>query len=169
MKSLDHVHIDSENTLYLIFDNVDGYTEENNGNKYLVFASTDKNKEVLEKYTELWNEAKNQNETINGGKPIKYKKDFMKIRFELDDVALGKILGLPSMIIVTRFVFQKDSKLYPQVYLHECWYEFVNELQKVCNACAIYMILLVIFFMITINIYFQWYSRKIILILILKH
>ena len=49
----------------------------------------------------------------------------MEIRFELDDVALGKILGLPSMIIVTRFVFQKDNKLYPQVYLHECWYEFL--------------------------------------------
>ena len=93
----------------------------------------------------------------------------MEIRFELDDVALGKILGLPSMIIVIRFVFQKDNKLYPQVYLHECWYEFVNELQKVCNACAIYMMLLVIFFMISINICFQWYSRKIILILILKH
>ena len=26
-----------------------------NGHKYLTFASTDKNKEVLEKYGELWN------------------------------------------------------------------------------------------------------------------
>ena len=30
---------------------VDGYIEENNENKYLIFASTDKNKKVLEKYT----------------------------------------------------------------------------------------------------------------------
>ena len=37
-------------------------------------------KKVLEMYTKLWNEI-NQIETINGGKPIKYKKDFMKIRF----------------------------------------------------------------------------------------
>ena len=37
-------------------------------------------KKVLEKYTKLWNEI-NQIETINGGKPIKYKKDFMKIGF----------------------------------------------------------------------------------------
>ena len=49
MKSLDHVNIDSANSLYLVFDNVDGYTEESNGLKYLIFASTDKNKEVFKK------------------------------------------------------------------------------------------------------------------------
>ena len=30
-----------------------------NGNKYLIFASTDKNKEVLTKYAERWNGIKN--------------------------------------------------------------------------------------------------------------
>ena len=38
--------------------NVDGYIEENNGNKYLTFLSTDKNKKVLEKYTKLWDKIK---------------------------------------------------------------------------------------------------------------
>ena len=90
MKSLDNENIDSANRLYLIFDNVDGYIEcnsieESNGDKFLILASTNKNKEVLEKYTKLWDEIKNQIETINGGKPIKYKRDFMKIRFESDD------------------------------------------------------------------------------------
>ena len=47
----DHVHIHSVNPLYLILDEVDGYIEENNGNKYLIFASTDINKEILTKYT----------------------------------------------------------------------------------------------------------------------
>ena len=42
MESLDHVNIDSANPL--IFNHVDGYIiEENNGDKYLIFASTDKN------------------------------------------------------------------------------------------------------------------------------
>ena len=72
---------------------------------------------------------KNQIETINGGKSIKYKKDFMKIRFESDDdLPLGKILNILSLIIVTRSVFQEDNKYYPQVYLHECFYKFVEEL-----------------------------------------
>ena len=47
MRSLDHETIDSENSFYLIFNDVDGYIEESNGNKYLIFASTHKNKEVL--------------------------------------------------------------------------------------------------------------------------
>ena len=45
MRSLDHVNINSGNPLYLIFNNVDGYViEESNRDKYLIFASTNKNK-----------------------------------------------------------------------------------------------------------------------------
>ena len=47
----DYGSIHSVNPLYLIIGKADGYTEESNGNKYLAFASTDKNKEVLKKYT----------------------------------------------------------------------------------------------------------------------
>ena len=120
MKILDHVNIDSQNPLYLIFKNVDGYTEESNRDKYLMFASTDKNKELFKKYTELWNDTKNRIKTINSREPIKYKKDFMKIRFESeDDFPLGKILSIPGMIIVTRSVFQGDNKYNTRVYLHE--------------------------------------------------
>ena len=39
-----------------------------NGSKYLVFDSTDKNKEVLKKYAELWDGIKKGIETISGGK-----------------------------------------------------------------------------------------------------
>ena len=49
MKSPDNENIDNANSLYLIFNNVDAYTEESSDNKYLIFASTDKNKEVLKK------------------------------------------------------------------------------------------------------------------------
>ena len=74
MKSLDHANIDSVNPFYLIFNNVDGYIETSNGDKQLNFASKDKSKKVFTKYTELWNEIKNQIETINGGEPIKDMK-----------------------------------------------------------------------------------------------
>ena len=43
----------------MIINKVDGYVEENYGNKYLTLVSTDKNKEVLIKYTELWDKIKN--------------------------------------------------------------------------------------------------------------
>ena len=63
MKNSDHINIHSVNPLYLIIGKADGSiecssTEEKNGNKYLTFASTDKNKEALKKYTKLWNEIK---------------------------------------------------------------------------------------------------------------
>ena len=48
MKSVsDYESINSVNSLYYIVGEVDGYIEEKNGNKYLVFAFTDKSKEVL--------------------------------------------------------------------------------------------------------------------------
>ena len=95
----------------------------------MIFASTDKNKEVLEKYTELWDKIKNHIETIGGGKPIRYGIDFMKIRFESDhSLALGKILSIPVCTIAVVFVFKRDSNYYLQTHLHECLYGFINEL-----------------------------------------
>ena len=40
----------SVNPLYLRVDHVDGYTEEWGANKYLIFNSTDENKDLLKKY-----------------------------------------------------------------------------------------------------------------------
>ena len=69
-KIAESENISSVNPLYLIIGEVIGYIEENNGNKYLVFDSTDENKEVLKKYTELSDGIKNEIETINGGKKV---------------------------------------------------------------------------------------------------
>ena len=41
------------NPLYLRVDHASGYIEEKNGNKYLVFDSTDENKELIEKYNDF--------------------------------------------------------------------------------------------------------------------
>ena len=92
----------------------------------MIFASTDNNKEVLENYPELWNEIKNQIETINGGEPVECEKHFMKIRFESDNVLLVNVLSIPSMIVVVGSVFQEDKTYYPQVHLHECLHILVQ-------------------------------------------
>ena len=72
---------DSANSLYPVFNNKRAYIEENSEDKYL----TDKNREALENYTELWDEMKDQIEIISGNKPTKYGQDFMKTKFKLDD------------------------------------------------------------------------------------
>ena len=124
-KKPDHYeNIYSVNLLYLIIGKVNGYIEEKNESKYLVFDSTDENKEVLEKYTEVWDGIKNEIETINGGKKGEYDKDFIKIKFNSDNnLPLDKPLKLHLLAIIVRCVFEEDSKFYSQLYLDECLYE----------------------------------------------
>ena len=43
----------SVNPLYLLIDHASGYIEEKGVNKYLVFDSTDENKELLKKYNDV--------------------------------------------------------------------------------------------------------------------
>ena len=57
--------IHSVKPLYFIIGKVNGYINKKNGNKYLVFASADKYKEVLQKYTEFWDRIKNLIEKID--------------------------------------------------------------------------------------------------------
>ena len=92
-----------------------------NTNKYLILASTDKNKEVLTKYTKIWNEIKHLIKTINGGEAGESEKDIMKIKFNSNDnFPLNITLNLYNLTIVARSVFEDDSKYYPQVFLNEC-------------------------------------------------
>ena len=75
MKYFDHDDVHPVTPPNFIIGEVDGYNEENNGNKY-VFASTDKNKGILAKYTELWDKIKSQIEKISD-KPGEYGKDLL--------------------------------------------------------------------------------------------
>ena len=106
MKDFDYVKINSVNPLYLIIHKVDGNIKEKNGNRYLTVISKDKNKEVLIKYTELWNRIKNLIKKINY-KPGDYDEKYMKIEFTSDDnLPLNKILKLHNMTLFIRSVFQ---------------------------------------------------------------
>ena len=56
----------SVNPLYLRINHANGYIEEKNRNKYLVFDSIDKNKELLKKYADVWDGIKCEIKTISG-------------------------------------------------------------------------------------------------------
>ena len=108
------------NPLYLIIGKADGHIKENNGRKYSVFDSTDENREVLEKYTALWDSIKNETGNTEG----EYGKDFMKIKFDINDNSpLNKLLKLCMLTVIVRSVFEGDSKFYQQIYLHGGLYE----------------------------------------------
>ena len=77
----DYNNINSVNPLYLIINEMIGHAEEKNENKYLVLDYIFENKEVLEKYEEIWEDIKKEIETINGGKK---KLNMEKILKQLD-------------------------------------------------------------------------------------
>ena len=104
-------------------NHTDWYIEEKNLNKYLIFDSTDENKELLKKYQDLWSEIKNKIEAVSSGE-CDYEKDYMKIKFNSDDdLPLNKPLKFHNMTITIRSVFEEDGKLYPQVFLDDTLYE----------------------------------------------
>ena len=109
--------------MYLRVNHANGYIEEKNENKYLIFDVTDENKELLKKYVDVCSGIKNKIEAISSGE-CDYEKDYMNIEFISDDnLPLNKPLKFHSMIIVIRSVFEGDGKLYPQLFLDDTLYE----------------------------------------------
>ena len=53
IKDLKYMKINSVNLLHLIFNKVNEYFEEINGNKYLMIVSTNESKEKIKNYKEL--------------------------------------------------------------------------------------------------------------------
>ena len=117
------MNINSVNPVYLGITHANRYIEEKGMDKYLVFDSTDKNKEVLKKYDDVFNGIRDKIKEINSN-DCDYEKDYMKIKFNSDDnLPLNKPLKFHNMTITIRSVFEEDGKLYPQVFLDDTLYE----------------------------------------------
>ena len=124
IKNIDDCkNIYSVNPLYLFLNHGSGYIEERKGNKYLIFDSTDENKESIKKYQDVFSGIKNKIEAVSSGE-CEYEKDFMKIKYNFDDhLPLNKPLKFHIMTIIIRSVFEEDGKLYPQDFLDDALYE----------------------------------------------
>ena len=119
----DYESIYSVNPLYLRIDHANGYIEEKGVNKYLVFDSTDENKELLKKYSDVWNGIKNKIKEVSDSE-CDYEKDYVKIKFNSDNnLPLNKPLKFHLMTITIRSVLDEDGKLYPQLFLDNALYE----------------------------------------------
>ena len=60
-------NIYSINTLYLLINHAIRYIEEKGVNEYLIFDSTDENKELLKKYNDVWNGIRDKIKEISSG------------------------------------------------------------------------------------------------------
>ena len=114
--------INSVNPLYLHIDNANGYIEEINQDKYLIFDVTYKNIKLLERYDDVFNGIMGNIRKIDDDW-LEYAKDYMKIKFNSDDnLPLSKQLKFYNMTLTIRCVFEEDNKLYPQVFLDKALY-----------------------------------------------
>ena len=94
----------------MCIDHANGYIEEKNGHKYLIFDSVDENKELLKKYNHIWNGIKNKIKEVSGSE-CDYEKDYMKINFNSDDsLPLNKPLKFHMMTITIRCAFSEGGK-----------------------------------------------------------
>ena len=114
--------VNSVNPLYLRINNVNGYIEEINGDKYLVFDDTYENKELLKRYDDVFNGIMDKIKKIDDDW-LEYSKDYMKIKFSSDDnLPLNKPLKFHNMTVTIRCVFSEDNKLDSQGFLDETLY-----------------------------------------------
>ena len=117
------MNIHSINPLYLGITRVNGYIEEKDSNKYLVFDLTDENKKLIKKYRDVFNGIEDKIKKIDNN-DSDYEKEYMKIKFNSDDdLPLNKLLKFRLMAITIKHVFEEDGKLYPQVFLDDTLYE----------------------------------------------
>ena len=105
----DYKNINSVNPLYLRIFHASGYIEEINGDKCIIFDSTDENKELLQKYNDVFNGIIDKIKKISNDKRD-YEIDYMKIKFNShDDLPLNKSLNSHIMTITIRSVFEEDG------------------------------------------------------------
>ena len=120
----------SVNPLCLHITHTSEYIEEINDGKYLIFESMelhsiDGNKELLKKYSDVFNGVRNKTKEVNSDE-CDYEKDYMKIEFNSDDnLPLNKPLKFHNMTITIRTVFEEDGKLYLQAFLDDTLYELI--------------------------------------------
>ena len=112
-------NIHTVNLLYLIIHSATVHFKEKYGEKYLILDST-------EKYEEVFSGIRSKIKTINGGKELFYETNYARIGVNTDDdLPLKKPLKFPTLTMIIRCVFQEGKKLYPQLYLNECFYKLV--------------------------------------------
>ena len=110
-------NLNSSNPLRIKINSATGYFKEKNDEKYLILDST-------KEYERVWSEIRSEIKRVNCGEKVFYEKNYRKIDINTkDDLPLKKSLKFLTLIVNINLVLQTDNKLYPQIYLDECFYE----------------------------------------------
>ena len=117
------------NPSYFVVGCLIGYIEEieGSGDKYLVVASSVRNKNIISVLNMVWTYIENKIEDIINPYPEHYPnikiKDYNKFRFNSDiDLPLDTLIEFRSLVINISCVIEKDNEYYPEIYLDEFLY-----------------------------------------------
>ena len=109
--------------MYLIFNKVNGYFQEINGNKCLSLVAANESKEKIKKYGELWSKIRDLIISITRNSDD-YDEKYMKTKFYSDDnLPLNKTIEIPMVTIIIRAIFLENNQYYPQAFVDECLYK----------------------------------------------
>ena len=109
-------NFNSSNPLHIKSDSATGYFKERN-EKYLILDSTKEHESV-------WSEIRSEIKRIIDGEKVFYEKNYCKIGISTEDnLPLKESLKFLTLIVNINLVLPLDNKLYPQIYLDECFYE----------------------------------------------
>ena len=114
--------INSVNPLYLRIRDLRGkFKKGKDDNAWHLIISGDADN--LRKFANIWKRIRAKIEETSDDF-VQYDKDYMKIKFESNDILpTDNIINMHQVTIIIRLVFQKDDKLYPQIYLDDCLYK----------------------------------------------
>ena len=114
--------------MYFVLNRLIGYIEEIEGSsdKYLVLATSARNKDTIGVLDMLWGSIENKiDDKINPNNYPNFIKinDYDKFRFNSDiDLPLYTLIEFRSLVINVSCVIEKDNEYYPEIYLDECLY-----------------------------------------------
>ena len=88
-----------------------------------MLVPTNKNKEKIQKYEELWIKVSYLIRSITKNSDD-YDEKYIKIKFNSnDELPLNKTIEIPTMTIIVRAIFYKNNKYYPHAFLDECLFK----------------------------------------------
>ena len=116
-------YCEESNTPYIVFDDIEFVCRKSCINKYLVFRETQGNKKMLENYTKIIDEIKDQILFITEDNLFIMGKDFMRKKFKTSDkLPYNKKINVAVCVISINSVSEKGW-YYPQIVLQVCFYE----------------------------------------------
>ena len=79
--------------------------------------------DILRKFTNIWKSIRDKIEE-NTDDIAQYDNIYMKIKSESNDnLPTDNTINMHQVTVIIRLVFQRNKKLYPQIYLDDCLYK----------------------------------------------